>query len=327
MDSPRRIVSLLSSATEMLYLLGLGERVVGVSHECDYPPEVCLKARVTRSNVDSLAASLSIDVQVKSLLARGAPLYEIDVPCLVALEPELIVTQSQCDVCAVRYEDVLTAIRNQSSLHGVPIVALNPRSLSDVLADLQRVADAAGVGETGRQRVAELQARVDTVQRTTRELAMPKRPRVACIEWTDPLMLAANWMPELVDLAGGRHELTKAGVHSEYSSWDNLIDYNPQVIVVMPCGFELDRAWAETKSFVQRPGWSQLDAVQTGRVYAVNASALFNRAGPRLVDSLELLAHFVHPTIFNPPSGIDAISTWRAMSPQEYFHESNCLPT
>ena len=310
MNGPRRIVSLLSSATEILYLMGLGDRVVGVSHECDYPDNVRLKPQVTRSNVDSTAGSRAIDDQGKSLLATGGPLYEIDVATLVALEPDLIVTQAQCDACAVRYEDVLAAINDQPVLRGVPIVALNPRSLTDVLEDIERVAIAADVCETGKRIIAELVNRIDAVRRKS---LSADRPRVACIEWTDPLMLAANWMPELVQLAGGVHGLTQAKVQSGYSTWDDLIGYNPQVIVVMPCGFDLDRSVAEAIALALRPGWLQLDAVKTGRVFAVDANSYFNRSGPRLVESLELLAHFIHPKAFDSPATVDANRTFQVM--------------
>lgn len=301
MNVPQRIASLLSSATEMLYLLGLGDRVVGVSHECDFPADATAKPRLTRSNIDGNAGSLAIDRQVKLLLESGQPLYEIDVPWLLALRPDLIVTQAQCDVCAVRYADVLDLVHREPELRGIPVVDLNPCSLSDVLADIVRVADAAGVSETGRHVSAELQKRIDAIRFTTAALSPAERPRVACIEWTDPLMLAANWMPELVQFAGGRHDLTTAGVHSGYAVWEQLIHYDPQVVLVMPCGFDLQRSFIEGLALADRPGWLDLDAVRSGRVYAVDANAHFNRPGPRLVESLELLAHLLHPQRCLPP--------------------------
>ena len=302
MTSPSRIVSLISSATEILYLLGLGDRVVGVSHECDFPPDACTKPRLTRSNVDSTVGSRSIDEQVKSLLVGGLPLYEMDASRLVALKPDLIITQAQCDVCAIRYEDVAALVRDQPSLRDVPLVALNPRSLSDVLTDIQNVADLAGASAIGQRVVGEFSARVSKVQNKSGLLAFGELPRVACIEWTDPLMLAGNWMPELVRFAGGRHDLTQAGIHSGYSSWDALIGYNPQVIMVMPCGFGLGRSVTEAAALAERTEWADLEAVRTGRVFAVGANAYFNRSGPRLVETLELLAHLIHPNLFDLPT-------------------------
>jgi iron complex transport system substrate-binding protein len=298
MRSSQRIVSLLSSATEILYLLGLGDRVVGVSHECDFPLEATTKPRVTRSHVNSSAGSLAIDEQVKSLLAEDAPLYEIDVPQLVELAPDLIVTQAQCDVCAVRYEDVLAAVAREPALQQARVVALNPHSLEDVLADIHRVAAAVDQPDISDRVVTNLRKRIDAVREQTVVLSAIQRPRVACIEWTEPLMLAANWMPELVDIAGGKHDLTQPGVHSQYSQWADLVRYNPQVVVVMPCGFDLARSLAEAASLSQRPGWKELEAVRTGRIYAVDANSYFNRSGPRLVDSLEMLASFMHPALF-----------------------------
>jgi iron complex transport system substrate-binding protein len=296
------IVSLLSSATEILYALGLGERVVGVSHECDYPADVFTKPRVTRSNIDSSLNSREIDERVKSRLAADQPLYEIDVAALIQMRPKLIVTQAKCDVCAVRFEDVSAAVQNEPALRTTQIVALNPRSLLDVLRDIERVADAAGVSLVGKDVVARYRQRIRNVEALTKDLPTSKRPRVACIEWTDPLMLAANWMPELVRLAGGTYNLDETGAPSEYSAWHDLIHFDPQVIVVMPCGFDLDRSIAEAHALAQRPGWERLDAVCSNRVFAVDASAYFNRSGPRLVESLELLAHLLHPDLLAPPA-------------------------
>jgi iron complex transport system substrate-binding protein len=312
MNTTVRIASLLSSATEMLYLLGLGDSVVGVSHECDYPMDAASKPRLTRSHVDSTQSSAAIDEQVKSLLAAGQPLYEVDAELLCSLRPSLIVTQAQCDVCAIKYEDVLKVVNETSDLRQTPIVALNPQSLDDVLNDIERIGDAIGAEQAGHIQTAALRDRVEGIRAKTAEIAREDWPRVACIEWTSPLMLAANWLPEMVEIAGGRHDLTQSGVHSSYSSWQDLLDYNPQVIVVMPCGFSLDRAVAEGRPLSQRAGWSTLSAVQNNRVFAVDANAYFNRPGPRLVDTLELLAHFIHPHTFNPP--LASLPAWQPLS-------------
>lgn len=296
--APRRIASLLASATEMLYGLGLGDRLVAVSHECDFPPEAATKPRVTRSNIAASADSLAIDRQVRALLAAGQPLYEIDTPRLAALRPELIVTQAQCDVCAVRYEDVVATVQAHQELRGCPIVPLNPLSLADVLADVERVGRAAAHATEGRRYAARLRARVDAVAQRTAHLAAGERPRVACIEWIEPLMAAGNWMPEIVHLAGGRQTLATAGRHSTVTPWEAVRAFDPECVVVMPCGFDLRQAIAAAEVLTRLPGWRELSAVQSGRVFAVDGSAYFNRSGPRLVDSLELLAGLAQPALF-----------------------------
>lgn len=301
MDTPSRIVSLISSATEILYLLGLGHRVVGVSHECDYPPEIAGQPRLTRSLVDAAASSRAIDDQVRSLSQNTSALYEIDVEQLAALAPDLIVTQAQCDVCAVRYQDVVEAVQRTPVLEGTQILALNPRSIADVLDDIHRIGQATGATARAERAIAALQERIDAVQRTVADAAVPT-PRVACLEWLDPPMLAANWMPELIGWAGGDAGTTRPGEHSSYARWEEIVGFDPEVIVIMPCGFALPRAIAEAQVLPALEGWSQLAAVRTGRVYAVDGNAYFNRSGPRLVDSLEILAHLFHPQLVPPPS-------------------------
>ncbi|REK09930.1 MAG: cobalamin-binding protein [Planctomycetota bacterium] len=301
MTTPKRIASLISSATEMLYLLGLGERVVGVSHECDFPPEVHAKPRLTRSLVEATAASGEIDAQVRSLAAEQSALYAIDVDKLAELAPDLIVTQAQCDVCAVRYEDVVAAVRERPSLAESQVLALNPAHLADVFDDIRRIGKAAGVEATAADVVAGLQARVDRVRSTTADLSAGEVPRVACLEWIEPPMLAANWMPELIAWAGGRCPLVVAGQHSTYADWEQIVRFDPQVIVVMPCGFDLERTVAEAAPLAAFPKWQTLSAVRDHRVFAVDGNAYFNRSGPRLVDSLEILAHLFHPERFEPP--------------------------
>ena len=296
-----RIASLLASGTEMLYGLGLGERVVAVSHECDYPPEAAQKPRVTRTRVDASADSRTIDDQVQAAVASGAALYDIDVALLAELRPELIVTQAQCDVCAVRYADVLHAVETEPGLAGARVVALNPQSFADIFDDIRRVGEAAGCSGVAERYVAELLARLDAVRSRTVNLAPHERPRVVGVEWSDPLMAAGNWFPEMVELAGGTNRLTQAGVHSPYVDWASIVDEDPQVMIVMPCGFDLPRAVREAKSLEAIPGWHELSAVRRGRVFAVDGNAYFNRSGPRMVDSLEILAHLLHPDRFPAP--------------------------
>jgi iron complex transport system substrate-binding protein len=298
----QRIASLISSATEMLYALGLGDRVVAVSHECDYPAAVRTRPRATRTTIAPEASSGQIDEQVRRLIEQGRPLYEIDRALLTELRPDLIVTQAQCDVCAVRYADVLDAVRDTPELKHAQVVALNPQSLEDVLADLVRLGEAAGCPEAAAACVMQLRQRVAAVECRTLPLTPEQRPRVACIEWISPLMIAGNWMPQLIELAGGQQSLAQAGRHSGYISWNVVRQFDPQVIVVSPCGFDLPRTLAEIPPLSRLDGWNDLSAVREGRVFALDGNAYFNRSGPRLVDSLQLLAHALHPELFKPPA-------------------------
>jgi iron complex transport system substrate-binding protein len=312
MNRTRRIVSLISSATEMLYLLGLGDLVVGVSHECDFPPDVANKPRLTRSNVDASQPSAAIDRQVQDLSAQQASLYQIDVDRLAVLAPDLIITQAQCDVCAVRYADVISAVDRRPELRNATVLPLNPYRIADVFADIQQIADAAGVADRGRRVVAELSARVERISQQTAALSPDELPRVACFEWIDPPMLAANWTPQLVAWAGGQDGMPTDGRHSSYADWNKIVRFDPQVVVIMPCGFALERAISEAQVLASRPEWPTLSAVREGRVYAVDGNALFNRSGPRLVDSLELLAHLLHPERFAPPAHVPP-DAWRRL--------------
>lgn len=287
---------MLSSATEILYGLGVGDRVVAVSHECDYPADAMGKPRATFSRIDSAQASENIDSQVKQQLSLGEPLYEVDWSLLQTLRPDLIVTQAQCDVCAVRYRDVIDAVQSNSCFQDTTVVALNPNSLDDVLADIENVGAHVGEPDAAAQFIHELRRRIDRVNGATLNLTTDERPRVACIEWVDPMMLAGNWMPEIIEMAGGRCQLAVGGTHSSYAKWADVIAFDPQVIVVAPCGFDLARSLHEAQSLTEIPNWTEMSAVRSGQVYVVDGNAYFNRSGPRLVDSLEILAHVFHPS-------------------------------
>jgi iron complex transport system substrate-binding protein len=300
-----RIASLISAGTEMLYAIGLGERVVAVSHECDWPVACQMLPRVTRSNIEATASSEAIDNQVRGLLREGKALYEVDIARLAALAPDLIVTQSQCDVCAVQLADVQKAVRSEPRLNGTDIFSLNPQSLADVFDDMERLAQVAGIESQGKMIVERLQQRVENVRRQTAKIAWAKRPRVAVIEWVEPLMLAGNWVPEMVELAGGTtifanvdSAAKEAGMcsppqRSRVHTWEELLRFDPQVIVVCPCGFDHVRSIRETEQLSRKPRWNRISAVQTKRVYPIDGNAYFNRPGPRLVESLELLARLV----------------------------------
>lgn len=297
----QRIASLLSSSTEILYALGLGDRVVAVSHQCDFPVEAAQKCCVTRSRIDTRHSSRGIDEQVQSMLKTQQTMYEIDLPLLVEARPDLIVTQAQCDVCAVRFEDVVAAVEKCPQLSGCEILALNPTSLDDVLADIEKIGQATGCRAIARELVQSYCDRITTVQTTMKHLQPDQRPRVVAIEWIDPLMVAGNWMPGMMEMAGGMSRLGAAGIHSPYVHWEEIQQENPDLIVIMPCGFDLARTMQEAKCLTALSGWQDLAAVRNQRVYAVDGNAYFNRTGPRMVESLELLAHLLHPALHEAP--------------------------
>jgi len=309
-----RIVSLLSSATEILFALGLGEQVVAVSHECDYPPEVANLPRATRSLVDSSRSSQEIDQQVKSLLSAGGPLYEIDRELICRLHPNLIVTQAQCDVCAVRYQDVLDFVAAEPALAGTKVLSLNPQSVAQVLEDVLRIGEAADCSDAATIVRGRLVDRYSCVQS---KLIYPwqdpkERPRVVVIEWTEPLMVAGNWTPELVARAGGVSVLAYIGEPSGYVTWLDVIAARPDVLIVAPCGFNLERSLAEARRLTELPGFADLPAVARGRAFVVDGNAYLNRSGPRIIDSLEILAHLIRPDLFVAPG--DELAEGRAWS-------------
>jgi iron complex transport system substrate-binding protein len=294
-----RICSLLPSATEIAFALGLGDDVVGVTHECDHPAEARHKPIMVRSPVDSnRMTSLEIDSWVSEQLRANKALYILDEERLRAAAPDVILTQGLCDVCALDYGEVASAAE---ALPKKPkIVSLMPHSLSDVLADIIRVGEATDRGKDAEKLFQSLTGRVSRVREQTARLT--DRPRVACLEWFDPIFAAGHWVPEMVDLAGGYDCLGQKGEPSAKIDWQTFIESRPEIVVLMPCGFDTQRAALEAASLKKRANWDHLPAVKAGRVYAVDGSAYFSRPGPRLVDGLEILAHIIRPDIFSSPN-------------------------
>jgi iron complex transport system substrate-binding protein len=291
-----RVVSLIASATEIVSALGFGDCLVGRSHECDYPPWVSSLPACSTSKVRVTAGSRTIDRQVRQIVADGLSVYRVDPDLLNQLVPTVIVTQTQCEVCAVSLRDVEQAVSELVSSRPA-IVSLEPMRLGDIWTDIRAVATALGDSDRGEDLVTRLTARLDTLRESTR--TRPTRPSIACIEWIDPLMSAANWVPELVDIAGGRQFLADAGTHSRYVAMDALVAADPDVIAIMPCGFDIERSCRELSVLTSRAEWSQLSAVQTSRVYVTDGNQYFNRPGPRVVESAEILAELLHPGIFD----------------------------
>jgi iron complex transport system substrate-binding protein len=298
-----RIVSLISSATEILFAIGAGPDVVAISHECDYPVEATHLPRATRSLIDSSRPSQEIDDQVKERLEAGDSLYEIDRDLIRELQPDLIVTQAQCDVCAVRYQDVVDFVAAERALAATNVAALNPRTLKQIFEDVVLVGQAAGRLDAAVRFKSQLLQRYEQVVKTSSksELQLNGRPRVAVLEWTEPLMGAGNWTPELVEAAGGNPLLGVSGQHSTYIGWAEIVAARPEVLIVAPCGFDLPRSHVEARRLMELPGYLQLPAVENRCAFVVDGNAYLNRSGPRIVETLEILAHLIRPDLFAPP--------------------------
>lgn len=291
-----RIVSLLPSATEIVAALGLGDRLVGRSHECDFPVNVTRLPVCTAARLPLDAGSREIDVEVKRLLAQALSIYEIDEAVLGGLAPELIVTQSQCDVCAVSESDVEQAVRDVLGA-GVRVVSLCAETLDGIWRDIETVAAAAGVEAAATSLVSTLRGRIAGIERRLSGESR-ERPGVLCIEWMDPLMSAGNWIPELVERAGGRPLLGHAGSASPWVEWEQVVAADPDVIVLLPCGFDIARTRGELDLLTSRPEWGRLGAVRSGRVFITDGNQYFNRPGPRIVESIEIMAEILHPDLF-----------------------------
>src|SRR5579862_8245175 len=292
-----RIVSLISSASEIVSSLGLSRYQVGRSHECDFPPEILDLPICTSPAFPVDGSSAEIDRRVKERVANALSVYEVSREALDALQPTHVITQTQCRVCAVSLEDVERALVGWVSSRP-KLIALEPNALEDVWGDMRRVADSCGVPERGAARVAGLQEKMRMI--SERALASDRRPRVACIEWHEPLMAAGNWVPELVEMAAAENLFGEAGLHSPWMTWEKLQAADPDVIITMPCGFDLDRTCAEMYWLADRPEWLKLRAVETGQVYLADGNQYFNRPGPRILDSLQMLAEILHPDVFAP---------------------------
>lgn len=291
-----KIISLLPSATEIVAALGLTEALVGRSHECDYPPEVQALPVCTAAKLNTSRSSLDIDKDVQALLQSALSIYEIQTEVIEQLQPTHIVTQDQCDVCAVSFGDVTKAVNSLVSSHP-EVISLQPNFLHEVWADINRVADALQV--PCEPLLGQINSRIEAIASVTANLGENQHPKVFAMEWTDPLMGGGNWIPELVAIAGGIPVGGVSGEHSPYITWEDLSLANPDIIIIMPCGFDLARTRVESEVLKKYPQWQNLEAVKQNKVFITDGNAYFNRPGPRLVDSLEILAEIIHPEGFN----------------------------
>ena len=292
-----RIVSLIASATEIVHALGMGDHQVGRSHECDFPFSVRSLPVCTAPKFSVSGNSREIDERVKGTLRSAISVYDVFEDILEELRPTHIVTQSQCDVCAVSLRDVEQAVSGRLGC-AAQIVSLEPNCLDDIWYDIRSVAEALAISVQGNDLVTTLQAGVRTI--ADRASTAQAKPRVACLEWIEPLMAAGNWIPKLVSMAGGINLFGEAGKHSPWMTWEQLVASDPEIIVVMPCGFDLRKTAEEMYWLVDHVGWSDVRAVKDGRVYIADGNQFFNRPGPRVVESLQILGEVMHPGLFEP---------------------------
>jgi len=299
-----RVCSLLPSATEMICALGAQDSLIGVTHECDFPAGVGRIRKVTRSRIPSGLPSGEIDAAVRASLHDGGALYELDMEALEKLQPDLVVTQRLCDVCAVPFDNVQEAVKSLKSRPQV--INLEPSCVSEILDCIRQVARAMNRESDADPVIGSLERRINAVREKTANVA--DRPRTFCMEWVDPPFCGGHWMKELVDFAGGRDDLAKDRWPSRRIDWSRVVEFSPEVIVLTCCGFELHRCKEEGEILARYEGALDLPAAKNGRVYATNGSAYFSRPGPRIVESLEILAHLVHPEIFAAPRLQEAFS-------------------
>ena len=290
-----RIVSLIASSTEIVHALGFGDQMVGRSHECDFPTQVKDLPVCTGPKFKTDGTSYEIDQRVKEIVQESLSVYRVDAAKLDELRPTHIITQAQCEVCAVSLKDVEEAACQIISSNP-QIISLQPDSLADIFEDVRRIAKGLGVVPVGEMMVEQLKGRMDVVAQKAR--ALPNKPRVALVEWIEPMMAGGNWMPELIDMAGGINLFGEAGKHSPWMNWEDLVAAEPDIIIVSPCGFDIDRTMQEMHLISDRKEYAGLKAVKNGKVFVADGNQYFNRPGPRVLESLEMLAEMLHPEEF-----------------------------
>ena len=286
----QRVLSLLSSTTEIIYALGCGDRLVGRSHECDYPEEVSELpiCTIPKFNVDG--TSREVDDEVKSLVQSALSIYYINEKLLKELKPDIIFTQSQCEVCAVSVSDVENALKNITGLSS-RVISVEPNSIEDIFNDILTIAEILNVRNKGKELVELIKAKIDSTEKIVYQKSSPS---VAAIEWIDPLMAAGNWVPQLIRVAGGKNLFGEAGKHSPWMKYNDLVEQDPEIIIVMPCGYDIKKTLIEIKTLESKKGWGSLKAVRNRNVYITDGNQFFNRPGPRIIESLEILLEIIH---------------------------------
>jgi iron complex transport system substrate-binding protein len=290
-----RIVSLIASSTEIVHALGFGDQMVGRSHECDFPTQVKELPVCTGPKFKTHGTSYEIDQRVKEIVQESLSVYRVDAEKLNELKPTHIITQAQCEVCAVSLKDVEEAACQIITSNPL-IISLQPDSLADIFEDVRRIAKGLGVIPVGEMMVAQLKSRMEAVAQKAR--ALKSKPRVALVEWIEPMMAGGNWMPELIEMAGGINLFGEAGKHSPWMNWEDLVAAEPDIIIVSPCGFDIERTMQEMHLISDRKEYAGLKAVKNGKVFVADGNQYFNRPGPRVLESLEMLAEMLHPEEF-----------------------------
>ena len=291
----KRIVSLLPSCTEIICKLGYTKHLVGISHECDYPNSISGLPVLTKARLSPEGTSIEINQSVTDLLQRGLSVYDVDASLLKSLSPEIIVTQAQCEACAVSLDQVQDIVSNWT-LNQTEIISLEPNTLNEVWLGFDIIAKTMGAPESSSILKSEINERFKLLKDKLK--GTEQKPTVLCIEWIEPIMVAANWVPELVGFAGGRNVMSVSGTDSRFCSWDEIKKTNPDIIIMMPCGFGIKRTFEDIHYLQNRKGWQELKAVKENKVFVVDGNQYFNRPGPRLVDSAEILAEVIHPEYF-----------------------------
>ena len=286
----KRVLSLLSSTTEVVYALGCGDQLVGRSHECDYPPAVMTLPICTKPKFNVDGSSIEVDGQVKSILQSALSVYYINEDLLKELKPDIILTQSQCEVCAVSEKDVKSVVKNITGINP-DIISVEPNSVKDIFKDIKIIAEALNVVDKGADLIDFMKNRIRTLKKSYDDKS---ELTVAAIEWIDPLMAAGNWVPELIEMAGGINLFGEAGKHSPWMNYQDLIEKNPQTIIIMPCGYNIQKSIIEIDSLIKQKGWKEINAVHNDKVYITDGNQFFNRPGPRIIESLEILIEIFH---------------------------------
>ena len=286
----KKVLSLLSSTTEVVYALGCEDQLVGRSHECDYPPAVMTLPICTKPKFNVDGSSIEVDGQVKSILQNALSVYYINEDLLKELKPDIILTQSQCEVCAVSEKDVKGVVKNITGINP-DIISVEPNSVKDIFKDIKIIAEALNVVDKGADLIGFMKNRIRTLKKSYDDKL---ELTVAAIEWIDPLMAAGNWVPELIEMAGGINLFGEAGKHSPWMEYKDLIEKDPHNIIIMPCGYNIQKSIIEIDSLIKQKGWKEINAVQNDKVYITDGNQFFNRPGPRIIESLEILIEIFH---------------------------------
>ena len=286
----KKVLSLLSSTTEVVYALGCEDQLVGRSHECDYPPAVITLPICTEPKFNVDGSSIEVDGQVKSILQNALSVYYINEDLLKELKPDIILTQSQCEVCAVSEKDVKSVVKNITGINP-DIISVEPNSVKDIFKDIKIIAEALNVVDKGADLIDFMKNRIRTLKKS---YDVKSELTVAAIEWIDPLMAAGNWVPELIEMAGGINLFGEAGKHSPWMEYKDLIEKDPHTIIIMPCGYNIQKSIIEIDSLIKQKGWKEINAVQNDKVYITDGNQFFNRPGPRIIESLEILIEIFH---------------------------------